>query len=263
MNIRPHPGEPPPHRARYVAIVADGNRRWARAAGLPVSAGYEAGSDTLKARLYDAIELGVEELTVYSFSTENWARPATEISELISTLVTRIRRETPELHRDGVRMRFVGRRDEVPVALAAAMDWAESTTEANRRITLCVAFNYGGRAEIIDAAKRFRGDSEEDFRRCLYAPDLHDPDLIIRTGGELRLSNYLLWQGAYSELVFREEMWPAFTRLALAESLAQFDSRSRRFGGRSAEPSAVDAGGEAHRLELRRVENLVNDRSIR
>jgi undecaprenyl diphosphate synthase len=263
MNIRPHPNELHPHRARYVAIVADGNRRWARAAGLPVSAGYEAGSDTLKARLYDAIDLGIEELTVYSFSTENWARPATEIGELISTLVTRIERETPELHRDGVRMRFIGRRDEASVALAAAMDWAESMTEANRRITLCVAFNYGGRAEIIDAAKHFRGDSEEDFRRCLYAPDLHDPDLIIRTGGELRLSNYLLWQGAYSELVFREEMWPAFTRPALAESLAQFDSRSRRFGGRSAEPSAVDAGGEAHRLELRRVENLVDDRSIR
>jgi undecaprenyl diphosphate synthase len=263
MNIPSHPHEPPSHGARYVAIVADGNRRWARAAGLPVSAGYEAGSDTLKARLYDAIDLGIEELTVYSFSTENWARPATEIGELISTLVTRIERETPELNRDGVRMRFIGRRDEASMPLAAAMDWAESMTESNRRITLCVAFNYGGRAEIIDAAKRFQGDSEEDFRRCLYAPDLHDPDLIIRTGGELRLSNYLLWQGAYSELVFREEMWPAFTRLALAESLAQFDSRSRRFGGRSAEPSAGDAGGEAHRLELRRVENLVDDRSIR
>jgi undecaprenyl diphosphate synthase len=263
MNIRPHPNEPPPHRARYVAIVADGNRRWARAAGLPVSAGYEAGSDTLKARLYDAVDLGIEELTVYSFSTENWARPATEIGELISTLVTRIKRETPELHRDGVRMRFIGRRDEASVVLAAAMDWAESMTEANRRITLCVAFNYGGRAEIIDAAKRFKGDSEEDFRRCLYEPDLHDPDLIIRTGGELRLSNYLLWQGAYSELVFREEMWPAFTRLAFAQSLAQFDGRSRRFGGRAAEPPTGKDTGEAHQLELRRVKNLVDDRSIR
>ncbi|HTA06805.1 MAG TPA: polyprenyl diphosphate synthase [Solirubrobacteraceae bacterium] len=259
MKIRSFPKEPSPQRARYVAIVADGNRRWARAAGLPVSAGYEAGSDILKARLYDAIELGVEELTVYSFSTENWARPATEIRELISTLVTRIGRETPELHRDGVRMRFIGRRDETSADLAASMDWAESVTEANQRITLCVAFNYGGRAEILDAAKRFQGGEEEDFRRCLYAPDLHDPDLIIRTGGELRLSNYLLWQAAYSELVFREEMWPAFTRLALAESLAQFDARSRRFGSRAAEPSAGDVASEAHQLELRRVDKLVDD----
>jgi undecaprenyl diphosphate synthase len=263
MNVRSHSNEPPPHRARYVAIVADGNRRWARAAGLPVSAGYEAGSDTLKARLYDAIELGVEELTVYSFSTENWARPATEIRELISTLVTRIERETPELHRDGVRMRFIGRRDEASADLAASMDWAESMTEANRRITLCVAFNYGGRAEILDAAKRFQGGGEEDFRRFLYAPDLHDPDLIIRTGGELRLSNYLLWQAAYSELVFREEMWPAFTRLALSASLALFDARSRRFGGRATGPSAGDTAAEEHRLEPRRVEELVDDRSIR
>jgi undecaprenyl diphosphate synthase len=263
MKIRSYPNKPSPRRARYVAIVADGNRRWARAAGLPVSAGYEAGSDILKARLYDAIELGVEELTVYSFSTENWARPATEIRELISTLVTRIRRETPEMHRDGVRMRFIGRRDEASVELAASMDWAESMTEANRRITLCVAFNYGGRAEILDAAKRFQGGEEEDFRRCLYAPDLHDPDLIIRTGGEQRLSNYLLWQAAYSELVFREEMWPAFTRRALEESLAQFDARSRRFGGRAAEPSAGDPTGEAHQLELRRVDKLVDDGIIR
>jgi undecaprenyl diphosphate synthase len=218
--------------ARHVALIADGNRRWARARGLPVSAGYEAGADTLKARLTDAIDLGVEELSVYSFSTENWSRPAEEIHELISTLAARIERETPELDARGVRMRFIGRRDEASGELGALMDWAESLTKANRRITLCIAFNYGGRAEILDAAKRFRGGTEEDFRRCFYASDLHDPDVIIRTGGEQRLSNYLLWQSAYAELVFRDELWPDFTRGAFREALDEFNDRGRRFGGR-------------------------------
>jgi len=260
MPSRPGNSQPP---ARHVALIADGNRRWARARGLPVSAGYETGADTLKARLADAIELGVQELTVYSFSTENWSRPAEEIRELIRTLAARIERETPELHADGVRMRFIGRRDEAAGELGALMDWAESLTKANRRITLCIAFNYGGRAEILDAAKRFQGGTEEDFRRCFYAPDLHDPDVIIRTGGEQRLSNYLLWQAAYSELVFREEMWPDFSRAAFEDSLTHFSTRSRRFGGRAADapPSAAPSG--AHQLALRRVTTAVDDRSVR
>jgi undecaprenyl diphosphate synthase len=228
-----------------------------------VSAGYEAGADTLKARLADAIELGVEELTVYSFSTENWSRPAEEIRELISTLAARIENETPELDAQGVRMRFIGRRDEASGELGALMDWAESLTKGNRRITLCIAFNYGGRAEILDAAKRFQGGTEEDFRRCLYAPDLHDPDVIIRTGGEQRLSNYLLWQAAYSELVFREEMWPDVSRAAFADSLTHFSARSRRFGGRAAGAPPTEAPGGAHQLALRRVTTAVDDRSIR
>jgi len=251
------------HRARYVAIVADGNRRWARAQGLPVSAGYEAGADTLKATLHDALELRIEELTVYSFSTENWSRPAEEIRELISTLSARIEDETPELHAEGVRMRFIGRRDGVTQEMTSAIDWAESLTKANRRITLCVAFNYGGRAEILDAARRFQGGSEDDFRRGLYAPDLHDPDVIIRTGGEQRLSNYLLWQAAYSELVFREEMWPDFTRAAFEHSLAQFDARSRRFGGRLGADLPASAACGAHRLDPSLVRTEVEDRSIR
>ncbi|MGH2853332.1 MAG: polyprenyl diphosphate synthase [Solirubrobacteraceae bacterium] len=218
--------------ARYVAIITDGNGRWASARGLPVNAGHEAGADTLKARLRDAVELGIEELTVYSFSTENWARPAEEVRGLISMLAQRIATETPELHREGVRMRFIGRRERAPEQLAAQMRWAEELTEHNRTITLFVAFNYGGRAEILDAAKRFQGETEEEFRRCLYAPEMHDPDLLIRTGGERRLSNYLLWQAAYSELVFREELWPDFTRTALKQSLAEFSTRRRRFGGR-------------------------------
>jgi undecaprenyl diphosphate synthase len=259
----PSPARTSQSPARHVALIADGNRRWAGARGLPVSAGYEAGADTLKARLADAIELGVEELSVYSFSTENWTRPAEEIRELISTLAARIEKETPELDARGVRMRFIGRRDDASGELSALMDWAESLTKANRRITLCIAFNYGGRAEILDAAKRFQGGTEDDFRRCFYAPDLHDPDLIIRTGGEQRLSNYLLWQAAYSELVFREEMWPDFSRVAFAESLAHFSSRTRRFGGSAADAPSAEAPVEAHRLALRRVTTAVDDRSIR
>jgi undecaprenyl diphosphate synthase len=260
MPSQPRSSQPP---ARHVALIADGNRRWARARGLPVSAGYEAGADTLEARLTDAIELGVEELSVYSFSTENWSRPAEEIHELISTLAARIEKETPELHARGVRMRFIGRRNEASGGLGALMDWAESLTKANRLITLCIAFNYGGRAEILDAAKRFQGGTEEDFRRCFYAPDLHDPDVIIRTGGELRLSNYLLWQAAYSELVFREEMWPDFSRAAFEDSLSHFSSRARRFGGRAADAPPTEALSATHRLALRRVTTAVDDRSIR
>jgi undecaprenyl diphosphate synthase len=218
--------------ARYVAIITDGNGRWARARGLSVNEGHSAGADTVKARLRDAAELGIEELTVYSFSTENWSRPPEEVGGLLEMFSRRIAGETPELHEEGVRMRFIGRRDGVSAELAGQMDWAEEFTAANRRITLYVAFNYGGRAEIVDAARAFAGSTEEDFRACLYAPEMHDPDIIIRTSGERRLSNYLLWQSAYSELVFREELWPDFTREALEESLAEFSARRRRFGGR-------------------------------
>jgi undecaprenyl diphosphate synthase len=218
--------------ARYVAIITDGNGRWARAHGVPVNDGHSAGADTVKARLRDAAELGIEEFTVYSFSTENWSRPATEVQGLMDMFSERIARETPELDREGVRMRFIGRRDGVDKKLTEQMSWAEELTQRNTRITLFVAFNYGGRAEILDAAARFTGGTEEDFRACLYAPEMHDPDLIIRTSGERRLSNYLLWQSAYSELVFRDELWPDFTRAALEESLAEFADRRRRFGGR-------------------------------
>jgi undecaprenyl diphosphate synthase len=218
--------------ARYVAIITDGNGRWARARGLPINDGHSAGADTVKARLRDAAELGIEEFTVYSFSTENWSRPVEEVRGLMEMFSERIARETPELDREGVRMRFIGRREGVGDELAEQMRWAEEMTRENTRITMFVAFNYGGRAEILDAARRFQGGSEEDFRACLYAPEMHDPDLIIRTSGERRLSNYLLWQSAYSELVFRDELWPDFTREALEESLAEFAARRRRFGGR-------------------------------
>ena len=219
--------------ARYVAIITDGNGRWASQRQLPVIAGHEAGADTVKARLRDAVDLGIKELTVYSFSTENWSRSRTEVSGLMRMFARRIDAETPELHEEGVRMRFVGRRsDPVPEQLVDRMSWAEELTAGNTRISLFVAFNYGGRAEIVDAARTFRDGTEDDFRAHLYAPDMHDPDLIIRTSGEQRLSNYLLWQGAYSELVFRDELWPDFSRAAFEQSLDEFAARQRRFGGR-------------------------------
>jgi undecaprenyl diphosphate synthase len=254
--------------ARYVAIITDGNGRWARARGVPVNAGHDAGADTVKARLRDSVELGIEELTVYSFSTENWSRSPEEVGGLFKMFSRRIAQETPELHAEGVRMRFIGRRHGIPQSLCEQMLWAEQLTAANATITLFVAFNYGGRAEILDAARRFTAkrmaqaaeggqeggaagqrpasraplpsetgplalqSDEEEFRRCLYAPEMHDPDLIIRTSGERRLSNYLLWQSAYSELIFRDELWPDFTREALEQCLAEFSARRRRFGGR-------------------------------
>ena len=217
---------------RYVAIITDGNGRWAQQRGLPVIEGHRAGADVVKARLRDAVELGVKELTVFSFSTENWTRPEDEVEGLMRMMGERIANETPELHDEGVRMRFVGRREGVPTPLVELMEWAERKTADNDRIVFCVAFNYGGRAEIVDAARSFRGDSEEEFRQHLYAPEMHDPDLLIRTSGERRVSNYLLWQCAYSELVFRDELWPDFDRAALEQSLGEYETRQRRFGAR-------------------------------
>jgi undecaprenyl diphosphate synthase len=217
---------------RYVAIITDGNGRWAEQRGLPVLEGHRAGADTVKARLRDAVEMGIAELTVFSFSTENWARPSEEVEGLMGMFGERIDAETPELNSEGVRMRFLGRREGVAAELLERMDWAEETTAANERITLFVAFNYGGRAEIVDAARTFEGGSEEEFRQHLYAADMHDPDLLIRTSGEQRISNYLLWQCAYSELVFRDELWPDFDREAFEGSLAEFEARRRRFGRR-------------------------------
>jgi undecaprenyl diphosphate synthase len=220
-------------RPRHVAIITDGNGRWAQRQGLPVIAGHEAGADTVKARLRDAAEFGIRELTVYSFSTENWSRTDEEVAGLMEMFGRRLEVETPELDAEGVRMRFIGRRSApVAPALIERMVWAEQTTAANDRITLFVAFNYGGRAEIVDAARTFTGETEEDFRAHLYAPEMHDPDLIIRTSGEQRISNYLLWQAAYSEFAFRDELWPDFSRAAFVETLDEFSARRRRYGGR-------------------------------
>lgn len=221
-----------PGRARYVAIITDGNGRWAQRRGLEPIEGHEAGADVVKERLRDAVDFGVEELTVFSFSTENWSRPPAEVDGLMRMFRERIDRETPELHDEGVRMRFIGRREGIDPALSERMRWAEELTRDNDRISFFVAFNYGGRSEIVDAARRFSGGGEDDFRAHLYAPEMHDPDVLIRTSGELRISNYLLWQCAYSELVFREELWPDFTREAFRQSLDEFEDRRRRFGAR-------------------------------
>jgi undecaprenyl diphosphate synthase len=218
--------------ARYVAIITDGNGRWAASRDLPAVEGHSAGADVVKARLRDAVEFGIRELTVYSFSTENWSRPAEEVTALMRMFSERIDAETPELKQEGVRMRFIGRRERVAPALLEQMDWAEAETADNDVITLFVAFNYGGRAEIVDAAARFSGGDEADFAKLLYAPEMHDPDLIIRTSGEQRMSNYLLWQSAYSELVFRDELWPDFSREAFRAALDEYAGRQRRYGGR-------------------------------
>jgi undecaprenyl diphosphate synthase len=218
--------------ARYVAIITDGNGRWAKGRGLPVLAGHQAGADVVKARLRDAVELGVDELTVYSFSTENWTRPPEEVDGLMAMFAERIDSETPELNEEGVRMRFIGRREGISSELTERMDWAEDETDQNERITLFVAFNYGGRAEILDAAAAYDGGGEEAFKGHLYAPEMHDPDLLIRTSGEQRISNYLLWQCAYSEFVFRDELWPDFSREAFRASLDTYEERERRFGAR-------------------------------
>jgi undecaprenyl diphosphate synthase len=218
--------------ARYVAIITDGNGRWAEQRGLPTIEGHHAGADVVKDRLRDAAELGIRELTVFSFSTENWERPADEVEGLMAMFAERIDRETPDLDAEGVRMRFIGRRDGIDPELVRRMDWAEEVTARNERITLFVAFNYGGRAEIVDAARTFEGGDEDEFRRHLYAPEMHDPDLLIRTSGEERISNFLLWQCAYSELVFSDALWPDFSREEFRAALDEYERRQRRFGGR-------------------------------
>ena len=218
--------------ARHVAIIMDGNARWAEQRGLPVLEGHREGAQALKRTVRHAVELGLRELTVYAFSTENWSRPRAEVEGLMALFADLIESETPELDAEGVRMRFMGRREGVSPELLERMAWAEERTAGNEHMTLLVAFNYGGRAEIVDAARRFREGSEEDFRRCLYAPEMTDPELLIRTSGERRLSNYLLWQSAYSELVFSDALWPDFDRDELARALEEYVARERRFGAR-------------------------------
>ena len=230
MTIRA--GDEVAEAPRYVAIITDGNGRWAKQRGLAAIAGHQAGADVVKARLRDSVDLGIEELTVFSFSTENWQRPRDEVEGLMAMFTERIDSETPELDAEGVRMRFIGRRDRLDAELVDRIEWAEELTARNDRITLFVAFDYGGRAEILDAARAFGGGSEDEFRRHLYAPEMHDPDLLIRTSGETRISNFLLWQCAYSELVFRDELWPDFSRAAFEASLGDYTSRQRRFGRR-------------------------------
>ena len=210
----------------------DGNARWAQARELPVLAGHREGAQALKRTVRHAVKHGVEELTVYAFSTENWSRPSDEVEGLMSMFAELIESETPELDEEGVRMMFIGRRDQVSAELREKMGWAEEKTRENDRMKLFVAFNYGGRAEIIDAAERYAGGGEEEFAKLLYAPGMSDPDVLIRTSGEQRVSNFLLWQTAYSELYFADVLWPDFDEEHLVAALEDIAARDRRYGAR-------------------------------
>lgn len=214
--------------ARNVALLMDGNARWAEHHGLPIPEGHQAGRRTLKARVGDAIELGIDQLTI--FDTE--LRPGMEVAEEVPALGEELAAGTPELLELGIRVHFVGRRDGVSAELAERLIWTEATTATNNRLTLFCGLNYGGRAEVVSAAQAFESGGEDGFRAQLYAPEMRDPDLLIRTNGERRLSGYLLWQCAYSELIFRDEPWPDFDRKALEECLQEFEARQRRFGAR-------------------------------
>jgi len=222
--------------ARTVAIIMDGNGRWAERRGLPVAEGHRAGTKALRRTVEAAIDLGVETLIVYAFSTENWSRPEGEVEDLMEIFGETIERELPDLARQGVRARFLGRRDRAPDELRAQMEGLEDETAHNQRLNLWIAFDYGGRAELLEAARRLveagEEPTEESLRAHLYAPELPDPDLLIRTSGELRISNFLLWQLAYSELVFLDVLWPDFGSRELEDALAAYAQRRRRFGGR-------------------------------
>ena len=225
--------------ARAVAVIMDGNGRWAEQRGLPVAEGHRAGTKALRRTVEAGIDLGVESLAVYAFSTENWSRPIDEVKDLMEIFGDTIERELPDLAKEGVRVRFVGRRDRAPESLLARMVALEDETIQNTRLRLWICFDYGGRAELVEAARRLVGDGvpaaeidEESLAARLDAPELPDPDLLIRTSGELRLSNFLLWQSAYSELVFVDTLWPDFGRTELANALGVYAGRRRRFGGR-------------------------------
>ena len=228
-----------PDRARSVAIIMDGNGRWARRRGLPIAAGHRAGTKALRRTVEAAMDLDVESLAVYAFSTENWSRTRDEIDTLMEIFGETIDREFPDLVEQGVRVRFIGRRDRAPEELRRKMAALERQTEENDRLRLWIAFDYGGRAELVEAARKLvesgvepREIDENVLAEYLYATDMPDPDLLIRTSGELRISNFLLWQIAYTELVFLDRLWPDFSPRDLEDALLAYARRRRRFGGR-------------------------------
>jgi undecaprenyl diphosphate synthase len=228
-----------PDSARSVAIIMDGNGRWASRRRLPVAAGHRAGTRALRRTVEASIDLGLESLCVYAFSTENWSRPQDEVEALMEIFVETIERELPDLARQGVRVRFIGRRDRATEALRAKMAELEEETRSNERLDLWIAFDYGGRAEIVEAARRLvsegvdpRDIDENAIGSRIYAPEMPEPDLLIRTSGEQRISNFLLWQLAYTELHFVDTLWPDFGERDLRQALADYAGRRRRFGGR-------------------------------
>ena len=229
------PGAKPYH----VAIIMDGNGRWAKRRHLPVAAGHRAGVQAVRRVIEESRDLGLGQLTLYSFSTENWSRSREEVQGLMSLHVEMIDSEVPTLHKNNCRVLFVGRRDGLSEELVGRMEWAESLTAANTRMILFIAFNYGGRREIVDAVKKAVAAgvapdalTDDDISANVYSPLMRDADLVIRTSGEKRLSNFLLWQTAYSELYFSDKLWPDFGKEELREALADYAARHRRFGGR-------------------------------
>ena len=232
-------GVDPARIPRHIAAVMDGNGRWAQRRGLKRTDGHAAGEEALLDATNGCLDLGVDWFTVYAFSTENWRRPADEVRYLMNFNESLLLRRRDELHDKGVRMRFVGRRDRrVPKRVLRRMDEALELTQDNRRMTLTIAFNYGGRAEIVDAVRRIVDAgipadkiTEKTIAKHLYDPEMPDPDLMIRTSGEHRISNYLLWELAYSELVFPDVLWPDFRREHLFDAVREYQHRTRRFGG--------------------------------
>ena len=225
--------------ATAVAIILDGNARWAAQRGLPVAEGHRAGTRAVRRTVEAAIELGVRSLALFAFSTENWTRPPDEVGDLMEIFGETIERELPDLAAQGVRTRFIGRRDRAPDELRAQMEHLEHATGSNDTLALWIAFDYGGRAEIVEAVRRLVASGvaaddvdEERVAASLYAPEMPDPDVLVRTSGELRISNFLLWQCAYAELVFTDRLWPDFGRADLEEALEAYSQRRRRFGGR-------------------------------
>jgi undecaprenyl diphosphate synthase len=236
---KPRPPEPPVEPVGCVAIILDGNARWAAAHGVPVAEGHREGTRALRRTVEAAISLGIGAVIVYGFSTENWTRPPDEVDDLMEIFGETIDRELPDLARQGVRVRFLGRRDRAPEELQDKMAELEAATGTNDRLDLWIAFDYGGRAELADAAKRLvqagiapEEIDEDTFARALYEPELPDPDLLIRTAGDQRISNFLLWQLAYAELVFLDTTWPDFGEADLRAALGEYATRERRFGGR-------------------------------
>ena len=238
-QLKPLAGRELPEVAESVAIIMDGNGRWAQSRRLPTAAGHRAGTRALRRTVEAAIELGVRSLAVYAFSTENWTRPQDEVEALMEIFGETIERELPDLARQGVHVRFIGRRDRAPADLLARMEALEEETAANSRLRLWIAFDYGGRAELVEAARRIAesGVAPEEIDEALvaaslYEPAMPDPDLLIRVSGEQRISNFLLWQLAYTELVFVDALWPDFGEAELRAALEAYASRNRRFGGR-------------------------------
>jgi undecaprenyl diphosphate synthase len=238
-RLKPLPERESPDVAQSVAIIMDGNGRWAKRRGLPTAAGHRAGARAVRRIVEASIDLGIHDLAIFAFSTENWSRPREEVDALMEIFAETIERELPDLIEQGVRVRFIGRRDRAPEELRRRMAAMEDRTELNARLNLWVAFDYGGRAELVEAARRLVESGVEPdeidenvFAANLYAPELPDPDLLIRTSGELRVSNFLLWQLAYAELAFVDKLWPDFGPRDLQHALDEYASRRRNFGGR-------------------------------